>query len=455
MKSPLPELAAARFSYSLLSLKRVWSKGLKIGYDPSQSGLEKSRVMMLNGIAFVTTFSVLIYSIVYYLTGYRYYYGPLYIVPIAAAVLFLNHTKRYLHARFLYFLGSFLIITYWCYEGRGNGNEYTLVGLATTSTLIFSQRSTVYLNNLLCATLFLVYKQYDAVLPFEPDPTINYDVVPWIILVNTVGVISFQMAFFRDLVHHYDKKMLIKYREQSILLERQKVVEEELKTSNDKLHDVMEKLEMMVSQKTKELQTYIEAINVNIFSSVSDLNGYFLHVNEQVIKTSEYTQEELIGNHYNLLASGRHANSFFTERRKELLEGRTWRGEVEHRTKSGNLLWFDCVVIPIRDNSQTIQSFLTLGLPITERKRHEKISEETHKVLETITFRTSHNIRGPLARVKGLAELVKRDLIQVDEFKLIAEKMAICSDELNTSTSDLVKFVLDHQEFINDNSSKS
>ncbi len=47
------------------------------------------------------------------------------------------------------------------------------------------------------------------------------------------------------------------------------------------------------------------------------------------------------------------------------MNGDVWRGEVEHKTKNCLLLWFDCVVIPIKDTDERIRKFITLGLPVT------------------------------------------------------------------------------------------
>jgi signal transduction histidine kinase len=76
------------------------------------------------------------------------------------------------------------------------------------------------------------------------------------------------------------------------------------------------------------------------------------------------------------------------------------------------------------------------------------MKEDTHKLLENIAFRASHNIRGPLARIRGLSDLIRRDLLAPDEFKMIAERLTICSDELSVATTELVCFVHDHQELI-------
>jgi len=438
----------------LTGIKRGWTSILTIGCNAGLPGLEKSRIMLLNGLMALTSLSVVGFFIGYLLTGYRYFYSCLYIIPVSMVVWWLNKEQKHAAARNFYFFASLLVFVYWCYEGRGNGNEYTLIGLATTSILIFRERLFVYINIALCAIIFLLYKFWDATQPFIPNEAVNYNVLPVAVLFATVGVIAFQMAFFRDLAFHHDKKLSVKYGEVSALLERQKGVEEELKTSNEKLVDTTAQLEKLVKQKSTELQTYINAINVYIYSTVSDLDGNFVHVNDQVIAASGYSKEELLGKHYTMLSSGNHTPEFFLERRMALMTGLPWRGEVEHKTKDGTLLWFDCVVIPLQHTDGLITYFLTLGLPITERKLHEKIREETRSLLEAIAFRASHKIRGPLARIKGLSELVRRNVLDEHEFRLVAEKLAICSDEVNTATSELVSYVYEYQEQIKEGSLK-
>lgn len=423
-----------------------WKAGLKIGFQNTAPGLLRGRVMLLNGLVIVASVSVTVFAIVYWSIGYQYFYGPLYLLPVSALVLWNNHRGRFAIAQTIYLTGSLLVIAYWSYEGRGNGNEYTLIALATTATLIVEKKWIVFLTNLACAIVFVGVKIYDAAVPFTPDPVIDYQIVPTIILLNTVGVISFQIAFFRDLARHYDEKLTSKYQELQ-------AVEEELKMNNDQLHAVNEKLhhmtahlENLVKQKTKELQTYIQAIDVNLYSSINDADGYFLEVNDQLVLASGYTREELLGKHYSLLATPAHQQEHATPRRRQLETGRVWRGEVEHCNKAGEYYWFDCVVIPIQYGDQNKPCFLSIGLPITERKLHEKLREKTHHILESIAFRASHNIRGPMARIKGLANLVEIDTFDPEEFKMIASKFSQCSDELSIAVRELVTFVHDHQE---------
>jgi PAS domain S-box-containing protein len=412
-------------------VRSAWKRALKIGYRSTVPGLLRGRIMLLNGLVVIILVSVVSFSLIYAAIGYKFFYGPLYIVPVLIAVLLLNGKGKFRASQNVYLVGSLLVISYWCYEGRGNGNEYTVI-----------------FANVMCALTFIAYQIFHTQTPFSPDPAINYTIVPAAILLNTVAVISFQIAFFRDLAKHYDEKLTVKYNELRKAETELKSNNEEIIAINEQLHDLTNQLESLVRQKSRDLQTYIDAIDINMYSCINDKEGKFVRVNDQMARASGYTVDELMGKHYSLLATAEHQAANEEDRKSALLAGKVWRGEVEHRSKSGHLYWFDCVVIPIRNDSGQIEHFLSLGLPITERKLHEQIQEKTRGILESIAFSASHNIRGPMARIKGLANLIEMDVFDNEEFKMVAHKFSICSDELNTATSELVDFVHNHQELL-------
>jgi PAS domain S-box-containing protein len=407
--------------------------------------------MFLNGLTAMTCGSTFLYFIAYKIIGFKYYYGPLYIIPPGILLFYLHHTKKYKAARNLYAIGSLLIINYWCYEGRRTGNEYILAGVAVTSTLIFSRISVIFLMNFLCIAIFIVYKVYDATHPFVPDPAINYDVLPMVILVSTIGVLAYQMAFFRDLANHYDDKLSVKYAELNEAMELQRKTDEELMTSNEELKASNEQLsaltnqlEVIVKQKSLELQTYIDAINVNIYSAMVDAKGIILRMNEPLLKATGYERDELVGQSFNVLRADDHQHQNLKDFWSITLAGNPWRGEIKNKRKDGAIFWIDVVILPIKEKGEGIDYFLTLALPVTERKLYEESREKTIEVLESIAFNTSHNIRGPLTRIEGLATLIQKDSITPDEFQWVAEKMLVCTQELNKATTDLVGFVNIH-----------
>jgi PAS domain S-box-containing protein len=432
-------------------LVSAWKAGLKIGYHATVPGLQRGQVLLLNALVIIGSLSVIVFSICYWFIGYTYFYGPLYILPVAALVLFLNSKGKFVEAKRTFLYGSYFVIAYWCYEGRGNGNEYTLIGLAATSMLILDNKLTMFFTNLMCALLFVGYKYWHAATPFVPDPVIDYEVIPTLILLNSVAVVSFQIVFYRDLAKHYDQKLSSKYRELQVAEEELKSNNEEIQAMNEKLHGMTAALETRVKEKTIELRTYIEAIDVNLFSCINDVEGNFLQVNDPLIKASGYSREELIGKRYTILTTPANQRTHYLTRKEKLFSGSVWRGEVEHRSKYGDVYWFDCVVIPMKNEAGDIKFFLSIGLPVTERKINEQLREKAHAVLESIAFRASHDIRGPMARIKGLANLIRMDQIDQTEINMIAGLFLESIRELSAATSELVDFVHEHQDSLMSN----
>jgi PAS domain S-box-containing protein len=378
----------------------------------------------------------------------RNWYYVLPALPIYSASLRANKKHRFVLAQYILFFGSLALVSFWCFTNRRVGAEYCLIALACSAPMTFKQKSMVYKSFFLSALVFFVYKIFDGTLPFAPDPTVNYLVLSAFIIFASGGVVFFQLILFREQTHHYASGLKNSNTELSKALDDRKIIQEELKNKNEELQSLTEQLNWIVKQKTTELQTYLDAINVNIYSSINDVNGNFVKVNDPLMSATGYAPDELIGKNLRLLDSGYHSDIFYSEMEEAMLAGKTWRGEVKNKGKEGSFYWTDQVIIPINSREGKINYFLMLGLPITERKTNEESREKTIRLLEAIAFRTSHKIRGPLARIQGLIHLVQRDLIRPEEFKVISARLEDCSIELNSATTDLVEFVNDHQNSI-------
>jgi PAS domain S-box-containing protein len=429
-------------------MKKFLNKLIYLGHHAGMDQAEKARLVSINAFLLMSLVLTVSFVSVFLSLGSYSVLQALGYVPMILLILFL-HSKSYLMAaRLVVSYGFMLVVLTVALLERRTGTEYLLIALGCCSVVVFDKLTNVVISFLFAFLCYITYKWYDSHEPFIPNPTVPYALAQNSIMFLSGFVVLAQSLVFRWLIRDYSEKLT------KANLETQ-TINEELQATNEELTAFSENLDLMVRQKSAQLQAYIDAIDVSIYSTVTDLNGDFIKVNEQVTTVSGYTKEELLGRHYSLLASGHHPDSFFKERRLVLMDGRTWRGEVEHKIKNGALLWFDCIVIPIRDSDGLIKSFLTLGLPVTERKMNEKLQEETIALLESIAFRASHGIRGPLARINGLSDLVRKRIVDQTEFELIAEKLIICSEELNAATSEMVTYVYNHQELMKDNRQNS
>jgi PAS domain S-box-containing protein len=420
-------------------MKEHLNKLIHLGDHAGMDQSERARLVSINAFLVLALVLTVLFVLVFLSLGSLSVLQALGYVPMLLLVLFLHSRFHFRVARILVSYGFMCMVLTLALLERRSGTEYLLIALGCCSVVVFNKLANVIASFLFAFLCYVAYKWYDSYEPFVPNPTVPYALAQNSIMFLSGFIVLAQSLVFRWLIRDYSEKLTMAHRETQAM-------NEELHATNEELTAFSENLDLMVRQKSAQLQAYIDAIDVSIYSVVSDLDGNFIKVNDRVIALSGYTKEELLGKHYRTLTSGNYSDAFFDERRRILMEGKTWRGEVEHQTKQRVLIWFDCIVIPIRDSDGVIKSFLTLGLSITERKMHDKLQEDTITLLESIAFRASHGIRGPLARINGLSYLVRRNVVDQTEFELIAEKLITCSQELNAATSELVTYVSDHQE---------
>lgn len=116
-----------------------------------------------------------------------------------------------------------------------------------------------------------------------------------------------------------------------------------------------------------------------------DLAGNFLFANELYCITCGYPREELIGQNHRMLNSGLHDPVFFTELWNTISRGRTWRGEICNRSKSGRLYWTAATIIPLKGDDGQPLKYLEICFDITQRKLDEvALSEEKERWLVTL-----------------------------------------------------------------------
>ncbi len=425
-------------------MKTILRKLVRLGYRPGMEHSRAARIASINVFLLLSLVLTISFVIAFRLAGSPTVMRALIYVPLILLVLYL-HSKHYLGpARVIVSYGFMLMVLTVALLERRTGTEYLLITLGCCSSLVFDKLRNVIFSFLFACACYIFYKRYDNITPFTPNPTVPYAMAETVIAIISGFIILSQSLVFRRLVREYAHKVTSSNQEiQSI--------NEELQAANEELTAFSENLDLMVRQKSAELQAYVDAINLSLYSSVSDIQGNFIMVNEQVVSTFGYSTDELIGKPMRLLTDSYDATEIFHEQQQRLMHGKTWRGEMEYKTKSGVRHWLDCIMIPTEDSHGIIKSFLTLGLPVTERKRHDKLQKDTLTLLESIAFRASHGIRGPLARINGLSNLIRDHLVAPQEFGLIAEKMIACSQELNEATSELVAYVYSHQELIRDN----
>jgi PAS domain S-box-containing protein len=119
----------------------------------------------------------------------------------------------------------------------------------------------------------------------------------------------------------------------------------------------------------RQLRDYKFALDKIALVSVTDINDIVLDVNDNFLKSSGYKREELIGYTHQLINSGFHPKSFWTNLWDTILSGNVWSGDIRNIRKNGDFFWLDTTIIPIKDEHEQIVQFLAIRYDITGTKK--------------------------------------------------------------------------------------
>lgn len=119
----------------------------------------------------------------------------------------------------------------------------------------------------------------------------------------------------------------------------------------------------------------LTALDEHAIVSVADAQGGIEYVNRKFCKISGYAAEELIGMNHRLLKSGLHAADFYEEMWRCIAGGRTWRGEVCNRRKTGELYWVVATIMPELDSAGLPCRYFSIGTDISATKRAQRRAE--------------------------------------------------------------------------------
>jgi len=172
-------------------------------------------------------------------------------------------------------------------------------------------------------------------------------------------------------------------------------------------------------QKRKQ-KAYLKEIYELSLATEIDLNTLkIIWTSESFIKLSGYAREELEGLPYLRLAPENIPKAFVESVQALISSGKTWCGEMEARTKSGEVYWVDLTLTPIKNYWGNITRVLATRINITDKKRIEKLS--ISDVLTGLYNRRYYNevvdleIRRAQREVKPLGFA----MLDIDLFKMV------------------------------------
>ncbi|MGZ4955712.1 MAG: PAS domain-containing protein, partial [Methylobacter sp.] len=98
--------------------------------------------------------------------------------------------------------------------------------------------------------------------------------------------------------------------------------------------------------------------------SKTDLKGIITYINEDFIRISGFTKEELIGVSHNVVRHPDMPTEAFEDLWKSLKAGRPWTGLVKNRCKNGDYYWVLANAAPVYENNQLVGYMSVRSKPI-------------------------------------------------------------------------------------------
>lgn len=142
--------------------------------------------------------------------------------------------------------------------------------------------------------------------------------------------------------------------------------EEEMRQNLEELRAIQENLALQEA----DMSALQFAMNNAIITAEFEPNGKVIKINTKFTESTGYTEKDLVGENISITLHGKEKEKF-DEIWLNLLEGKTFKGILKSRVKSGQERWFHVTYTPIKDEYEKITKVIYLGQDITDIKRLE------------------------------------------------------------------------------------
>ncbi|WP_108061499.1 ATP-binding protein [Poseidonibacter lekithochrous] len=178
---------------------------------------------------------------------------------------------------------------------------------------------------------------------------------------------------------------------------------------------IQQDLEKKVEERTLSLESsnvllnqYKKAVDASAIFSKTNNKGIITYVNDEFIRTSQYSEEELVGNNHSIIRHPDMPDSIFEDLWKTIKDKKIWKGQIKNRAKDGSSYYVASTIVPILNYDNEIEEFLAIRLDITKVIRAQKEAQKADEAKSTFLANMSHEIRTPLNAIIGFSDILCR-----------------------------------------------
>ncbi len=195
---------------------------------------------------------------------------------------------------------------------------------------------------------------------------------------------------------------------------------------------------------------------------ITDTKGHIEYVNPKFTQVTGYSIAEAFGKNPNILKSGKLPKQTYKELWKNLITGKTWRGELLNKKKNGELYWEMASISPIIDLDGNTTHYLAVKEDITELKNAEQAILKSLKEKNVLLSEVHHRVKNNMATINSLlglqiefSDLDERTRTIIRELQTRVKSMAIVHELVYTNDNvsqiklrDLIENISDNIESI-------
>lgn len=160
--------------------------------------------------------------------------------------------------------------------------------------------------------------------------------------------------------------------------------------------------------------------------SQTDVNGNITYVNENFVKVTGYSFEELMGQNHRLIKHPQTAPEVFSDMWETISKGQVWRAQIINRNKDGSDFWAETIIIPYKEEiSGKILQYLAIRHDITEFLKQERLAneirrkakeqEELAEAKDAFLILFTHELKTPLNAILNFAQYLYKHMPHIDE----------------------------------------
>jgi PAS domain S-box-containing protein len=212
---------------------------------------------------------------------------------------------------------------------------------------------------------------------------------------------------------------------------------------------------------------------------ISDLDGNIVFVNEAYLRQTGYAREEVIGRNPRVEPSDGTPDESHQALWSALMQGKSWRGELDGKRKDGSEYVEFANITPLRKPDGQVSHFVAVKEDITESKRMgSELDSYRHHLEQLVADRTaeldqartladsanrakstflasmSHEIRTPMNAILGFTHLLRRDAVSARDADRLDKidgagrhLLAVINDILDLSKIEAGAFDLESHDF--------